>query len=140
MKWLFPAILAASPALAADGVVTQTYDGSFEDATFSVESAILDRGLVVDHRSHVGEMLERTRAEVGGKMLFDNADVFLFCSATVSRQVMEADPANIAYCPYGVFVTDHDGRVEIGYREYPAGAMDAVEELLDGIVRDALAF
>lgn len=140
MKLLYALAVAATPVLAEEVATKHVYDGSFEDATFSLESAILDAGLVIDYRSHTGEMLERTRADVGGEKLYEAADIFLFCSATVSRQVMEADPALIAYCPYSIFVTDHEGKVEIGYRNYPEGPMDAVEELLDDIVQDALAF
>lgn len=140
MKLIYAFALAATPAFADDFSTSYTYDGSFEDATFSVESAIVDAGLVIDYRSHTGEMLERTRADVGGEKLFDAADIFLFCSATVSRQVMEADPALIAFCPYGIYVSERDGQVEIGYRNYPDGPMDAVEKLLDGIVQEALAF
>jgi len=126
-------------AVAQDGSA-QVYDvaASFEDTTFAVESAIVNRGLVIDLVSHVGAMLERTRAEVGGDPLFANADVFLFCSAVLSRKMMEADPLNIAFCPYGVFVTEAaDGAVQVGYRHLPDGAMQEVEALLDAIAREA---
>ena len=129
----------ALPAAAQDAVVTP-YDGSFEDAAFSVESAILDRGLVIDYVSHTGEMLARTAADVGSDVeLFAAADIYLFCSATLSREVMEADPANIAHCPYGIFVADRAGEVTIGYRTYPEGPMQAVQSLLAEIVADAVA-
>lgn len=62
--------MIALPGLAlAQAVKTYGFDGSFEDAAFGVESAIVDRGLVVDHVSHVshvGDMLNRTRIDVGG--------------------------------------------------------------------------
>jgi uncharacterized protein (DUF302 family) len=131
------AMTLALPAM-ADGVTTYPTSGSFEDATFAVESAIVGRGLVIDYVSHVGEMLARTKDDVGGTMdLFDQADVFLFCSAVVSRKMMEADPMNIGHCPYGVFVTSMDGRVMIGYRDYPEGAMQEVQSLLDDIAKEA---
>lgn len=124
----------------ADGHEAMVYDVdiSFEDAAFGVETAIVNRGLVIDLTSHVGAMLERTRADVGGEQLFANADVFLFCSAVLSRKVMEADPMNIAHCPYGVFVTETaSGAVQIGYRRMPEGPMQEVEALLDAIAREA---
>ncbi len=115
--------------------ITMDYDGSFDDATFGVENAIVDKGLVIDYVSHVGEMLNRTGADVGSDVtIFDNADIYLFCSAVTSRKVMEANPDNVAFCPYSVFVTDKDGKVEIGYQDYPDGPMDLVEELLQEIV------
>lgn len=91
--------LGAGAALAQEAT-TYPFDGSFDDATFAVESAIIDRGLVIDYRSHVGEMLNRTGADVGSDArVYDSADVFLFCSAVLSRKVMEVDPLNIAQCP-----------------------------------------
>lgn len=139
MKQILAAALlsVAAPAMAEE-IITQPFNGSFEDATFAVESAIVGKGLVIDYVSHVGEMLNRTGDDVGSSVsLFDNADIFLFCSAVVSRQVMEADPMNIAHCPYGIFVTDMGGQVAIGYRDYPDGPMDKVEDLLAEIVAEA---
>ena len=76
---------AAVPVAAADQAVTYPFDGSFEDATFAVESAIVGRGLVIDYVSHTGAMLNRTAADVGSDVeLFAEADIFLFCSAQIS--------------------------------------------------------
>jgi uncharacterized protein (DUF302 family) len=128
----------ALPA-AAQEAVTYPFEGSFDDATFSVESAIIGRGLVIDYVSRTGEMLKRTAADVGSdKMLFEGADIFLFCSAQISREVMEADLMNIAHCPYGIFVTERDGEVLVGHRTYPEGEMQKVQALLTGIIEDAL--
>ena len=122
----------------AQGVITYPTSDDFGDATFAVESAILDRGLVIDYVSHAGQMLARTKADVGGtKDLFNAADIFLFCSANLSRQVMEADPLNIAHCPYSVFVTDQNGDVHVGYHSLPAGPMQIVQKLLDDIAKEA---
>ncbi|MBC7132197.1 MAG: DUF302 domain-containing protein [Roseovarius sp.] len=130
--------LLALPALAGEAT-TYPFEGSFEDATFAVESAIVGRGLVIDLRSHVGEMLNRTGADVGSDVrIFEAADIFLFCSATLSREVMEADPMNIAHCPYGIFVAERDGAVMVGYRNMPEGEMQKVQAFLDEIVQDAL--
>ncbi len=131
--------LAAGPGSAADQAVSYPFEGSFEDAAFAVENAIVGRGLVIDYVSHTGEMLNRTGADVGStKELFNEADIYVFCSAQVSRSVMEADPMNIAHCPYGIFVADQGGDVMIGYRTYPEGPMQEVQALLDGIVKDAM--
>ena len=131
------AALVAVPAI-ADEVTTYPYDGSFEDAVFSVESVIVGRGLYIDFVSHIGEMLNRTGADVGSDVkIFDNAQAFLFCSAVVSRKVMEVDPMNIAHCPYSVFVADQGGNVVIGHRNMPEGAMQEVQALLNEIVREA---
>jgi len=131
--------LSAGAAIAQDEAVVYTYDGSFDDAAFGVESAIVGRGLVIDFVSHTGEMLARTAEDVGSDIkLFEAADIFLFCSAVLSRKVMEADPMNIAHCPYGIFVAERDGRVMVGYRDLPEGPMDEVEALLEDIVQEAI--
>lgn len=135
---LAAAFTAAATMTQADGATTYVYDGSFEDAAFGVESAIVDRGLVIDYVSHTGEMLNRTGADVGSDTsLFTEADIFLFCSAVLSRKVMEADPMNIAHCPYGIFVAEKDGEVMVGYRNLPDGPMQEVQALLDEIAREA---
>ncbi|MBE1281924.1 MAG: DUF302 domain-containing protein [Rhodobacteraceae bacterium] len=123
-------------------MVTYTSTDSFDDVAFGIESAIVDAGLVVDSVSHVGEMLERTRGDVGSDVvLYSQADVFSFCSAKISREVMEADPMNIVFCPYDIFVAelaDKPGEVIIGYREFPEGPMQKVQTMLDEIVQSAL--
>jgi len=132
-------VLAASVSIAAaDEATVYAFDGSFDDAAFGLESAIVGRGLVIDHVSHVGEMLARTAADVGSDVeIFDQADVYQFCSAVVSRRVMEVDPMNLVYCPYGIFVAERDGEVTIGYRNFPEGPMQDVQALLDEIAREA---
>ncbi len=137
-------LLAAAIAIFGQTAVAQdethyTFDGSFEDAAFSLESAIIGRGLVIDYRSHTGEMLNRTQADIEGAIpLYDAADIFVFCSAVLSRKMMEADPLNIAHCPYGIYVADRDGEVTIGYRHYPEGPMQEVQAFLDDIAREAI--
>ena len=133
--------MAGLPQIAiAQDAITYPFGGSFEDASFAIENAIIDRGLVIDYTSHVGEMLNRTAADMGSDVvIFDNAQIFLFCSAAVSRRVMEADPMNIMHCPYGIFVADRGGEVMIGHRDYPDGPMQEVEALLDAIILEATA-
>ncbi|HEC71382.1 MAG TPA: DUF302 domain-containing protein [Roseobacter sp.] len=134
------AIYALSTPVFAEGqAITYDYDGSFEDATFAIENAIIGKGLVVDYVSHTGEMLNRTGPDVGSDIeIFKAADVYLFCSAVVSRRVMEADPMNIVHCPYSIFVADIEGKVTVGYPTFPDGPMQEVQALLDEITKSAL--
>jgi len=135
-------VAVASAALAQD-MITYTSRDSFDDVAFGIENAIVGAGLVIDSVSHVGAMLERTRADVGSdKVLFSDADVYSFCSARISRKVMEANPMNIVHCPYGIFVAqlaDRPGETIVGFRRFPDGPMQEVQALLDAIVKDALS-
>ena len=130
-------VVAASAATAREAI-TYPYEGSYEDATFAVETAIVNKGLVIDYVSHVGDMLNRTGQDVGSDVkIFDEAQIYLFCSAVVSREVMEADPMNIVHCPYNIFVMEREGKVTSGHHDYPDGPMDKVEQLLKSIVNEA---
>jgi len=132
-----------------DYMALSTKKGSFEDIRDAVEMAITDRGLVVNNVSHVGDMLERTGKELGAtKQIFLKAEVLEFCSAVVSRNMMEPDPDNIVFCPYVIavyVVPDKPGEVRVAYRKpliigSPASqkALKAVDELLSGIIKEAL--
>ncbi|WP_127115667.1 DUF302 domain-containing protein [Shimia sediminis] len=135
-------ILSATLAAAGDTSVTYSVDQDYDDVTFGLESAITDRGLVIDSVSHVGEMLERTKEDVGSDVtIFERAEVYSFCSAAISRKVMEADPMNLQFCPYGIFVMQlpgKAGKTTIGYRIMPEGVMKEVEMMLDEIVKEAI--
>lgn len=135
---------------APEGVTVYKVEAGFEDVRFGLENAIVNRGLVIDYTSHIGEMLERTSADVGGsRTIFSNAQSMLFCSADLSRKAMEIDPANIAYCPYTLFVydtPDADGTVTVGFRRLSETGSDAskavigeINALLDAIAREAVA-
>jgi hypothetical protein len=143
------ALLLPLMAAAEGHVVTHAVEGAFDDVRLDVETAIVNRGLVVDYEAFVGEMLARTAADVGAeRQVFTRAESFQFCSAVLSRRMMEADPANLGFCPHIVFafeVPDAPGTVHVGYRRLPedAGsdesraALAAVNALLDEIVREA---
>lgn len=145
---LRPALLATTLALTAalparaEPPVTRDVVASFDDVIFDLEIAIAEAGLVIDSVNHVGEMLERTKADVGGtQTIYTQAQVFNFCSASVSRQVMEADPMNLQHCPYRIFVMERPetaGTITVGHPRYPDGPMEAVNALIDGIIAAAL--
>ena len=140
-RFLMATILCATASIAqAQDPVTYATEDSFDDVIFGLENAILDQGLVIDHVSHTGDMLERTKAAVGGEVtLFTKADIYSFCSAALSRKVMEINPMNVQFCPYDIFVAQQPGgQVMIGYRTFPEGEMQEVQELLDSIARAAI--
>lgn len=132
-----------------DYMAVLTRTGSFEDVRDAVEMAITDRGMVVNNVSHVGEMLERTGKDLGAtRQIFLKAEALEFCSAVVSRNMMESDPDNIVFCPYVIavyVVPEKPNEVRIAYRKpqmvgSPSSqeALKAVDELLSGIIKDAL--
>ncbi|SNT75939.1 hypothetical protein SAMN05444959_1143 [Paracoccus seriniphilus] len=134
-------VTAQADDLAVNAPVTHQTTGEFEDIVFAVENAILNAGLLIEGHSHVGDMLARTKEDVGGgKDLYSHADVFTFCSASVSRQVMEADILNLQHCPYSIFLfetPEAPGQITVGRRAY-GGSMQPAAELLDSIIADAL--
>jgi uncharacterized protein (DUF302 family) len=145
---LFMSVL---PWVHAEGnhMVVFTKQGTFADVKESVENALTGRGFVINTVSHVGDMLERTGKDLGGrKQIFIKAESLEFCSATVSRKMMEADPDNVIFCPYiiSIFVLPNKpNEVRVAYRKTqlvgtPASqqALVEVNELLSGIIKEAL--
>jgi uncharacterized protein (DUF302 family) len=141
---------AADPELVqTEAVMEVTARGSFDDVKQQLVLAIENRGLIVNHESKVGEMLERTGKDLGvASRIYVRAEVLEFCSATLSRQVMEADARLLALCPYGIGIYSLPGetdRVHLVYRRPPwkgAGAaaqiLQQVDRLLHEIVQEAV--
>jgi uncharacterized protein (DUF302 family) len=131
-------------------VATYSKRAKFEDVRDDLKLAIEGKGLVIDYQSYVNRMLERTGKDVGSaRKLYADAQAFVFCSAALSRKTMEADPANVALCPYSIMVYEmvkEPGKVYLSYRRpwRPDGstaskaALAEVDKLLDGIAREAL--
>jgi uncharacterized protein (DUF302 family) len=124
-------------------------EAKFENVRDDLKAAIEARGLKIDSTSFIHTMLERTGKDVGSdKKIFKDAMSYSFCSASVSRKTMEADPGNIVFCPYTltVYATDKEpGKVVVAYRptqsvgsEASKAALKEVNTLLDGIAKEAL--
>lgn len=141
MRHLATALLFIATPLAAQNMTSVTIPEALDDMEFAVESAILDMGLTIDFTSHSGEMLERTRVDVGSDVvLFTGATIFNFCSARVSRQVIEADINNITFCPYSIFLystPENPDETVIGHQTYPGESMQPANDLLDEIIANA---
>lgn len=140
----------AEPALDASHYVTRyVKEAKFEDVKEDLMLAIQNRGLVVDHTSQIHEMLERTGKDLGRTTpIFKDAVAFSFCSAVVSRKIMEADPHSIAFCPFVIAAyspVNEPEKVYVTYRRPPMtgteasnAALKELEALLDGIAREAI--
>jgi len=158
MKYLSNLVLAGSllalasiSSLAQEGnstIKSYEFEGSYEDALFDLGEALINKGLVIDNQARVANMLNRTAKDIGAtKTVYKNGEVLEFCSAKLSRDAMEADPLNMAFCPYRMFVyetTAKPGFVTVGYpvlggASGPASkkALDAINKLVDDMVREA---
>jgi hypothetical protein len=134
----------------AEEVTTYRSVAPFDEVRQDLADAIINRGYVIDYEAHIGKMLARTAADVGASQTVfakGRANAMQFCSAVLSRNMMQADVMNIAYCPYVLFVFQErldDPTVTIGFRRLPERgseesktALATVNKLLDDIAREA---
>lgn len=151
------ALQVPSTASAADKVRDSDYQvayaasGKYKEVRENVELAITEQGLVINNVSHVADMLAKTGRDLGfSRQVYLQGEVFEFCSATLSREMTEADPGLIVLCPYTVQIwetPEKPGAVFVGYRRLPRmeseaaqAAVNKVNALLDKIVNTALGW
>lgn len=134
-------ILQSTAAMADEWVNRLKVKGNFDEVKESLVMAIENRGLVINYTSHIAEMLGRTGADIGAsKKIFDKAEIVEFCSAGLSRQMMEMDPHNIVMCPFAVSIytlPNEKNTVWLTYRKPHGKAAKLVGDLLDGVVSEA---
>jgi uncharacterized protein (DUF302 family) len=147
---LMTTFCSATLAVDSHPVVTYSKQAKFEDVRDDLKTAIEGKGLVIDYHSFINKMIERTGKDVGStRRIYTDAQAFVFCSAALSRKMMEADPANASMCPYSITVyatVQEPDKVHVAYRRpwRPEGsaasksALREVEALLDGIARASL--
>lgn len=119
----------------------------YDEIKSNLEMAITGRGMLVMNVLHISNMLERTANDTGlDKALYSKAESIEFCSILMAYSMSEAHPANMANCPLTISIyteADNSKLVNVAYRR-PAlignsgKAREALIELLDGIVREAL--
>lgn len=136
----------SAPVVAADAVMYSRSGSTYEDVRLELENAIIGEGLKIDYTGNIAGMLERTGKDVGSNApIYLKAEFFTFCSAKLSRQMMEADPANMSQCPYVVFIYQRAATVKevtVGYRKLKAEgrgkkALDEINAMLDRIAKSA---
>lgn len=136
-------------AMASEGyTVLFKTQGTFQDVRDSLQFAIEGKGLKINHTNKIAEMLARTGPEIGAtRQVYVDGEQFEFCSSTISRQMMEADPHAMVMCPYivSVYTIPNDKNVYIAYRKpgptrNPAlkKSLANVEKLLNDIIKDAM--
>lgn len=136
-------------ALAAEGyAVVFKAQGTFQEVRDLLQIAIEGKGLKITHTNMIADMLERTGEDIGStRQIYVGGEQFEFCSATLSRQMMEADPHAMVMCPYSisVYTVPNDKNVYIAYRKPAATrnpalkkALAELEKLYTEIIKDAL--
>lgn len=140
LSLLFPLFLLSTAAIADEALLKKKVEGSFDEVKEMLVMAIENRGLVVNYTSHISEMLGRTGADIGAsKKIFEQAEIVEFCSAGLSRQMMEMDPHNIVMCPFAVSIytlPNEKNAVWLSYRKPFGQAARLVGDLLDGVVSE----
>lgn len=141
---------ASLPAVAQPVVTFSKAAAKVEDVRDDLKLAIEAKGMVVDHESRIGKMLERTAKDLGAsETIYTDALALQFCSASLSRKMMQADPANVVFCPYTIVVYATAARpdvVNVAYRPpmrpdaSPASraVLGEVDALLKGLAREAV--
>jgi uncharacterized protein (DUF302 family) len=113
-------LLAAMAPAASQVIVTRSKQGDFDDVRMDLGTAILATGVTVQSQGNVAAMLGRTAADLGAtETVYARAEFVSFCSARYSRALMEADPRNLAFCPFTVFAYEaksKPGEIVVGYR------------------------
>jgi len=131
-----------------DPVVLYSVQGDYDEVWEDLKMALNERGLVVSSVSHVGEMIDRTGRALGRtRKVFGKANVMEFCSAVISRDMLEQNAHLIAFCPYQIMVyslPDNERKIYLSYRRpiwngpSDQGVLDEVEKLVSGIIRDVV--
>jgi uncharacterized protein (DUF302 family) len=138
-------ILFVPTLWAAEGFIVTTVESDYASARDALEQAIIGEGLVVNNVAHIGDMLARTGRDLGaGKQIYKQAEVFEFCSASLSRNMMAANPHHIVFCPFTIAIyelAEKPGTTHFAYRIPTGGGrsapLAAVSELLQQIVEFA---
>jgi len=129
--------LGLAPGAHASQISELKVEAAFEDVLQDLSDAIINRGYKIDYQAFVGDMLKRTAADIeGSQPIYKDAQLLQFCSAVLSRKAMQADPANIAFCPYILFVyerADEAGNVRVGFRRLDETGSEASKQALAAV-------
>jgi len=133
--------LMTSAAQAEAWTVKRKVAGNFVDTRDAVVMAIENRGLVINYTSHMADMLNRTGADLGAtRKIYDQAEIIEFCSAGLSRKMMELDPHNIVLCPFAISVytlPDEKNTTWVSYRQPKGKGAALAATLLEEIATEA---
>lgn len=122
--------------------------GTYQEVRDQVQASIEGKGLKINTTHKIADMLDRTGKDIGAtKRVYEHAEQFDFCSADISRRMMEADPHAIAMCPYliSVYKLPQEKHVYIAYRR-PAATKNPrlkkvlvdVDKMMTEIIKEAM--
>lgn len=110
----------------------------FARASEALQEAIENQGLIPGPRNHFGEMLARTAPVLGHSVLvYDQAEIIPFCSATVSWALVTETSDYIALCPLTIALYTLTGQPETVYLSYrDPGSSSAALSTASALLRD----
>jgi hypothetical protein len=104
-----------NPVIATLSKPQALYGDVREDLLLAIEA----RGFVVGAIGDLGMMLGRSAPDFGRARVYLHAEYFNFCPAQLAHALAAADPANLGYCPFQMFMfeaTANPGTIVVGYR------------------------
>ncbi|MCB1736232.1 MAG: DUF302 domain-containing protein [Gammaproteobacteria bacterium] len=118
MKYLIIALLTvfgpvpvqANEPVDLGHVVVYSGETSFADAKENLKFAVTNLGMVISDELHLSEMLDRTGKDLGlTKRVYAQAETIAWCSASLSRKMVEAASTSLVFCPFAVSLYEREG-------------------------------
>jgi len=125
-------------------VIYTVEDEKWKDVNNDIKDAINNKGVVISYTSHAKKMLDRTaKATRSTQDVYENAQIHLFCQASLSHKMIKQNPHIISGCPYGIAVYELKNKkntIYVSYRHYPEEekSYQGVIDLQISIIEDAL--
>jgi uncharacterized protein (DUF302 family) len=142
--------LLSQSVMGAPGYAVYTRDSAFSDVMDGLKMAIQERGMYINNVMNMGEMLERTGQDLGlGASPFGQAESIEFCSAVLSREMIQEDPARMVNCPFiiSVYILPGDADTTyVAHREIPTDQVESspimakVAEMLKSIAEAGVSW
>lgn len=129
-------------------VVIYSVRADYEDVWEGLKAALHGKGMTVSSISYVGDMLERTGKDLGRtKKIYGEARVLEFCSAVLSRDMMEKNPHFLSFCPYQIMVytlPEDEKSIYLSYRrliwkdDSSKDVLEPVEKLNEELIKEVI--
>lgn len=119
--------------------------GNFSEIRERLTSAISNQGFTLSNTLHLHEMLQRTAKDLGmPDNTYLHAEAVEFCSAKLAHLMSQADPGNIANCPFVItlyVLPSQPNHVQVVYRLPLLSGPQAskVHKTIEGVFAEILA-